>query len=173
MTAIKGTYAGLKPVKTRKIWVIEIEVPEENIKHVTDIMGFPSQSESQWVGVTLMHNESSKKRDVLANSDIPQNNNELSKNEKSEGEKLRIRACCLCKEDSDFQFFASQGSKLSLNTYDWEEYCRTYICNYCNIKSRSELTTDIAAQKLFKELDQKFKGWQYEQRHKDNLDREQ
>ena len=42
MTAIKGVYGGLRPVKTRKIWVLEIEIPEEEIKHVTDIMGFLS-----------------------------------------------------------------------------------------------------------------------------------
>jgi len=46
-----------------------------------------------------------------------------------------------------------------------------YIYKYCNIKSRSELVTNIDAQKKFRELDKKFDAWKDGQRYADNLER--
>lgn len=113
---------------------------------------------------------------VLGSSDIPQTPvSSILKHtttEKSEGEKLRIRACCLCGE-KEFQKFATMLDYNSARSdEEHESLAKDYIYTICNIKSRSELTTDVAAQERFRELDQKFKDWQWEQRHKDNLDRE-
>lgn len=167
MTAIKGVYAGLKPIKTRKVWIVEIEVPEEEIKHVTDILGFPNQSESQWVGIALLDESVVKEnltteKSVIRKIRTTQNNNELSINEKSEGDKLRVRAVMLAK-DEEFQGW------LGLHT---EESTAGYVRRWCKIKSRSELTTNIAAQEKFKELIEKFKDWKFEHNYEDNLSRD-
>ena len=98
-----------------------------------------------------------------------QNNNELSINERSEGDKLRVRAVMLCK-DKVFKLFI-QNSHHLLDIAS-EDDCRYHTCGYCKIKSRSELTTNEEAQKLFKQLHNKFTDWKFEQNHSSNLERE-
>ena len=94
----------------------------------------------------------------------------VAKRGETEGEKLRTRAVMLCM-DVDFQLFTSTGSTLSLNAFEWEEYARTFICNYCHIKSRSEIATNLIALQRFKELLEKYKDWQYENQYSENLSR--
>ena len=88
--------------------------------------------------------------------------------EKSEGDKLRVRAVMLCKTNPFWDYVSR------VDSYDvvvGESAAIQYICRICNINSRSELTTNIEAQKLFRELDQKFKDWQYENSYQGNLNR--
>lgn len=105
-----------------------------------------------------MYDESEGKCTQVADSSTSDN---LSPVEKSEGDKIRERACILC-GDRDFQEW--------LGLYS-EESTASYMRRYCNIKSRSELTTNKEAQAKFKELDRKFKSWKFEQRYADNLER--
>lgn len=88
--------------------------------------------------------------------------------EKSEGDKLRIRAVMLCK-DKEFHEWVHEEMHSGLMKGEGDSI--SYIRGTCNIKSRSELTTDVVAQERFRELDQKFKDWKNERRYKDNLDR--
>ena len=92
--------------------------------------------------------------------------------EKSDGEKLRIRACCLCKVGA-FEDWIIELDTPGFSKYSGlvEEFCRDAICNYCDIKSRSELTTDIAAQEKFKELLGAFDKWKVGKKYSDNLER--
>jgi len=101
--------------------------------------------------------------------------------EKSEGDKLRVRAVLLCK-DKYFQEFSwneadLNGFNINLSSSPEdvarspEDVARNYIYRLCNIKSRSELTTNLDAQKLFRDLDRKFNDWQFENRYADNLER--
>ena len=86
--------------------------------------------------------------------------------DKTEGEKLRTRAVLLCQE-TDFKNFIFATSVFS----DTEEGARQMILRACEITSRSKLATDIHAQDKFKALLEKYKDWQFEQQHKDNLAR--
>jgi hypothetical protein len=159
---IQGEYAGLKPVKTRKVWVLEIEIPEEKIKHVTDIMGFPNQSENQWVGVALLDKSVIEK--TVSNS---------TGLEKTEGEKMVTQAVMMCK-DKMFQEFCSGDISLEFGACsgDAEYQAQSIIYNCCEINSRSELKEDICAQIRFKELVEQFKDWKFENNYEDNLSRE-
>jgi len=148
MSAIKGVYAGLKPVKSRKIWVLEIEIPEEHIKHVTDIMGFPNQSESQWVGVTLL------KDPVVKDSLTTEKSNNL-----------RTRAIIMCTEGEFRRFCHEDHIECS------ESVAREYILKRCGIESRNELAHNTDAQKKFLKIVQDFKDWQASERYADNLTR--
>lgn len=161
MSAIQADYRTHKHIPSRKCYQLIMEVSEESFPEVCRVLGYPATGENTYVGIALLSNGSDHKPPVVVQSNIQQ----------TEGEKLRIRAVMLCKEDSDFRFFSSKGSMLSLTRSEWEEYCRTCICNYCNITSRSELVTNLAAQAKFKELLDKYKDWQFEQRHADNINK--
>lgn len=90
--------------------------------------------------------------------------------EKSEGEKLWIRAVLLCK-DEEFQTFYYYTYPTALMTPRTESQCAGWIKERCNIKKRSELAHNKEAQEEFRRLDQQFKDWQFEQRHADNISR--
>ncbi len=116
---------------------------------------------------------------------IPTNDVRIEKqpsiNEKSEGDRIRVRAIMLCKEKAFQEYRERFDARPRCHTHnddhggEWttdmtgEEAAKGFILDKCNIKSRSELTTDKEAQRLFKQLDQKYKDWQFEQRHADNL----
>ena len=112
---------------------------------------------------------------VLIDADVYDDNednacNSESNSEKSEGEKLRIRAVMLCKEESFWRYILSGESRMLFKQTNqrMEDICKEYICKYCRINSRSELATNIEAQEKFKQLDQNFKDWQ---NYNDNLSR--
>lgn len=198
---IKGTYIQLQTYKERPYVTLHIDFPEEMHHEIVQKLGVPTKGTSKWLAVALLNNEVNQKQGVAGGSDIPQNNNGIPisgslntvsssngrtldfdsgnrgsnprETAKSEGEKLRIRACCLCK-DNEFQKWLVELDIDSFysNWKDMEQFSREYICTQCQITSRSELTTDYVAQEKFKLLDQLFKNWQNEQRWKDNLDKE-
>lgn len=162
MTAIQGVYGGLRPVKTRKIWVLEIEIPEEQIKEVTNVMGFPNQSESQWVGVTLMNPP------VIPDSSTVVKSATV---EKTEGEKLVTRAGILCKQ-ADFQNFCMRNLQYGFEYGSPEQRgsaAKLSIYTYCDIKSRKELATNKEAQIKFQILLGEFSNWKFEQNYSDNF----
>jgi len=89
--------------------------------------------------------------------------------DKSEGEKLRQRACILCKKASFQNFlvmtgYANRGS---------EQEATKSLYNICKIKSRVELITNLEARELFRKLDAEYKEWgkpSIEEQYKHNLD---
>ena len=178
MTAIKADYRTYKHIPTRSCVQLIIEVPEEAFPNVCAVLGYPITRESKPVGIVLLDESVIEK--TLSNStplDNPVSKESLP-TEKSEGDKLLALSHIRCK-DKEFQAFIKQqsglqnsGIRMKGEYQTAEQWCVTSLRDYCNIKSRSELTTDVAAQEKFRELDQKFKDWQYANQYKDNLDRE-
>lgn len=155
---VQGSYTTFKHIKTRKVVVLEVEVAEEYFEEVISKLGMPIGGESKPVAVALL-NQSNSTPLIRANS--PQL-------KQTESEKFRTRAVMLCKE-RDFQIFCESLDK-NMIVFN-ESHARDFICEYCNIKSRSELATNVKAQAKFKELLEKYKDWQFENNYADNLSR--
>lgn len=135
---VSGEYITFKHVKTRKVVVLEIEVPEERFQDVINKLGMPVGGESKPVAVCLL------------NSDIVKPITKL--NERTEGEKLVIQAVLTCKDPS-FQRFIGEE-------YDQDEQgARQFILEGCGINSRSEIATNRTAQECFKAIDREYKNW--------------
>lgn len=90
------------------------------------------------------------------------------KSNNSEGDKLRVRAVMLCK-DRGFQIFLESLDK-EIIVFN-ENHAREFLLNYCNIASRSSLAINVIAQNLFKNLLERYKDWQFENKYSDNLNR--
>ena len=167
MAAIKADYRTYKHIPTRSCVQLIIEVPEEAFPNVCAVLGYPITRESKPVGIVLLDESVIEK--TLSNS-TPLDNPDtgITASEKSEGEKLLALSHIRC-NDIDFLRYIRIVLNYRGNTTDDAAHC---IYMECNIKSRSELTTDVAAQEKFRELDQKFKDWQWEQQNHDNLNRE-
>lgn len=159
MTAISGDYRTYKHIPSRSCVQIIIEVPEEAFPNVCEVLGYPITGESKHVGIALLNLPINSDSSVVKESLTTQSENQPSINEKTEGEKLRIRAVMLVK-DEEFQLFAYTDHSEAR-----EDLAISCIYEWCGIKSRSELTTNETAQQLFKELLQKFKEWQYENQY--------
>lgn len=180
---VDGEYVTYSHIKTRKTFTITIEFPEEKALEVLNILGAPVAESSNPVAVCL-----------LDKSNIQENPStgitEHTTKEKTEGEKLRIRAVMLCKELKFWEFTLSYIPQYGGEEYrkfvddldviekrykccEGEAHAILVIYNYCGIDSRSELTTNNIAQKAFKSLDKRYKEWlnPIEEQYKDNLER--
>lgn len=90
----------------------------------------------------------------------------VSKTENTEGDRIRVRAIMLCKDEL---FHTWLNTVVPHDFRNMESFSRDHICTKCNILSRKKLTTNKDAQEKFQKLDQQFKDWS---RYKDNLSRE-
>ena len=138
---VSGEYITFKHVKTRKVVVLEIEVPEERFQDVINKLGMPVGGESKPVAVCLL------------DSDIVKPITKLT--ERTEGEKLVVQAVLTCKDASFQRYIQIFVGKWSQD----EQGARQFILDYCEIESRSELATNRTAQKSFKSLDKGYKNW--------------
>lgn len=163
---IAGEYVTFKHVKTRKVVVLEVEVPEELFQDVIAKLGMPIGGESKPVAVCLL-NCDNKNHNVT--EEITPVVKESLTTEKSEGDKLRERACILCKE-RHFQIFCEYLDKDIIVAN--EDAARDFMLVYCKIKSRKELVTDTAAQLRFDNLIFNYMEWlkpSIDEQYPDNL----
>lgn len=96
--------------------------------------------------------------------------------EKSEGEKLRQRACILCGEGKFQQYCIELGYFYTTSDtgdvrFGKESTATNCIYAECNIESRRELVTNKEAQTLFLELMEQYNDWKFENNYDDNLTR--
>ena len=157
---IAGEYVTFKHVKTRKVVVLEVEVPEEHFQDVIAKLGMPIGGESKPVAVCLLQEPRYNK-----------NSNATTKiaTEKSEGEKLLQRACILCGEYDFHHFLGLRMENVNLRR---EELATKHIYMVCNISSRKELVTNKEAQETFRELDRAYIEWgkpSVDEQYQDNL----
>ena len=137
MTVIQGEYTSFKHVKTRKVVVLEVEVPEENFEEVIQTLGMPVGGTSKPVAVALL------------------DESKIDKQPKEEGNpKMVTRAVMLCEEGA-FQKFAQDQGFGGSN----KEAAKNMILHECEIQSRSELKTNIKAQNHFTNLVAGYNYW--------------
>lgn len=151
---VHGEYITFKHVKTRKVVILEVEVPEELFQDVITKLGMPIGGESKPVAVALLDAGHLKNSRTL----------EKAQGEQTEGELLRTKAVLLCKTQLFWHYVKCAWG-------EEEETCRAYILDYCFITSRSELAANIQAQIKFKEILREFDAWKVSQQYADNLNR--
>jgi hypothetical protein len=61
---LKGTYAGVQFVKTRKVWVVQIELPGGQLQHILDVLGEYDPGTEQWCVVAPLKEEKSDAEDI-------------------------------------------------------------------------------------------------------------
>lgn len=176
MTVVSGEYVTFKHLKTRKVVVLEIEIPEENFEDVVHKLGIPISGRSKPVAVALLNDDVEPAfGPALDMPDAPMFIPQFSmanKNEKKKREwgdlPYSNRAGILCNE-SKFQVYLMQRNPSGDKPTDakWAADC---IRTYCRIKSRKELDTPGEAQEKFKILSDAFDAWTLQGIYADNLD---
>lgn len=138
---IQGEYITFKHVKTRKVVVLEIEIPEEAFQDVISKLGMPIGGESKPVAVALL-GESVPKIKI-----------------QTKGEKLRTKSVILC-NDNLFKEWCE---------YYCKDEPRAAILSWCGVTSRAEIATFATAQDLFEQMLEKFDTWKFANQYSDNL----
>jgi hypothetical protein len=145
---VSGEYITFKHVKTRKMVILEIEVPEEQFQHVINTLGMPIGGESKHVAVALLTDQPVKPQ-TLEN-----------------GDKMRTKAVLLCQD----QLFQEYCHKVLGAT--WSEFgAKLAVYDCCAITSRSELATNADALHRFATMVDHYNTWKTSQLYKDNLER--
>lgn len=163
MSAIRGDYRTHKHIPSRSCYQLIIEISEADFPNACQVLGYPATGENTFVGIALLNKEPIEKEPWFA----------PEPEKKEEGDKLRVRAVLLCKDDSfqEFAYYNITGEHHHKYDETCEEMTINILRNYCNIKSRSELTTSTEAQNKFKELLLRYDQWKLEQTYADNLNR--
>ncbi len=94
---------------------------------------------------------------------------------KTDGDRARIRAVMLCKEEKFYTFLLNTKAAPTKGAYqNKEEWCIECLYTKCDISSRSELTYNVEAQKKLKQLERSYQNWLFpaEEIYADNLSRE-
>ncbi len=165
---VEGEFVTYSHVKTRKVFTITIEFPEESALHVLNTLGAPVGGDSKPVAVALLDKSIVDLR-PFSERVLDMTPTVYSKTELTEGEKLRTRAIMICK-DEQFQRFVADvlsdiGYAISVND------ARDAVCDYCSIKSRAELATNKDAQDAFNVMLRQFDEWKVSNRYAENLSR--
>tara|TARA_R110000824_G_scaffold149861_3_gene320250 strand:+ start:168 stop:620 length:453 start_codon:yes stop_codon:yes gene_type:complete len=142
-TVIKATYENFVNVNTRKSLKLIFEVPEHDRQAALDMLGMPDVANSKWVAIAVLEPETHN----VADPDT------LRPAEKTPGERARIKAVMLCKDD-DFQKWINRNH---FETPRTEVGARMWICSVCGIESRSEIATNPEALKAFEAIETDFK----------------
>lgn len=156
MSIIHGEFTHFRHIKTRKVVVLEVEIPEEAFQDTISKLGMPIGGESKPVAVALLAN----KTPIIDSCNIS-----------PEGERLRTRAIMLCKDVNFWSYITFLYDYTTEELNNPEILATNEIYRMCNITSRSELATNVGAQESFKNILSLFITWKIENQYKDNLKR--
>lgn len=168
MSAIRGEYVQLQTYKEKPYVTLHIDFPEEMADEIIRTIGWPKKGESVWVAVALLD------KSIINKGAIDHVPVVTKLVEKPEGEKMRMQAG-IYGTDANFAQFVFEGFFISgilhQATNVTSEGVVAFIRQFCGIKSRKELLDNEGAQKKFRELQSKFKDWEFERKYSENLSR--
>lgn len=119
LAAIKATWATYKPVPTRNVLQLTLEVPLEQQEEVFRRLGYPVPGRETWVGVALMNVQKDPKK--------PRQSWESMSRAQQAG--------LMCSRLGFWEWLDVSGSDAAAD----------YVRRYCGVESRAKLDTDQKA----------------------------
>ena len=152
--AIHAEFEDVKRVKTRKVWQLIFEVPEERYDAAIEALGgSPQSGASRPVAIALLKPE--------------------SVSERPKGGERAKRAGILCNNPSFFSFLHANYSPppMAMPGLSMEGDCAAFIRDICDIPSRADLDHNAEAACIFDRIVDEF--YQHQRGESDDLVREQ
>ena len=141
--AIKATWATYKPVPTRNVLQLTLEVPLEQQADVFKRLGYPVPGTETWVGVALLNPV------PATNSPIPSSPVGSGGSGKRRFDEMpRSQQAALLCADERFQDWMEAAD---------EDQCATLVRLRCRVHSRAILDTDDKAAGLWLDLKQQYR----------------
>jgi hypothetical protein len=133
--AIRATYSDWRPVKSRKVLQLVMEVPIEQTEQVLTILGAPMPDREMWVAIARL-------ADVRPDAKQPPH--------------PLVQAAGILANEPRFQVWVAERTGVPC---DNAEDAAKYIRGYCGISSRRELADDGIAQNFFRLLRADYDQW--------------
>ena len=127
--AIRATFSDWRPVKSRKVVQIILEVPIEQAESVMKTLGFPRPDAETWVAVALLKEELKEKP------------------RRQWGDMTATEQAAIKCHDADFMQW------MGANT---AEGCACAVRKHCGVQSRADLTTNTDARIKWDGLQAKY-----------------
>lgn len=144
-SAVRGTFADFKTVKTRGVCQLIIEVPIEAADNALTLLGgVPQAKAEQWVGIAPI--AAPKASATPTETEAP----------KLKGGPICKRAVLLCKNPD----FRNWWMGFSAMHTDAERLAKERMWKDFNIESRAELDHNPSAAALFEQLERHYRGSQ-------------
>ena len=147
---IKATFADWRPVKSRKVLQIILELPLEQTQDVLTRLGAPMPDQEKWVAVALL-DPKAQLRDMLERSLEHENTNIRVID--PEMERARKYSVLLAKKP-EFWWWANKTN--AFVKVDDEKTAAGFIREWCGIDTRGKIATDRNAFLAFERLRDKF-----------------
>lgn len=173
---IDGSYAELKPVKTRSVVQMIIEVPIERAESLVAMFGYPMANGIP-VAVALMNTSaplsaedaghpstpSEPARGGADGSSVPQG----TRSRTPFGEMSPVQQAGMLCNDGDFAEFVSDLSFTASERLGTREANNPadFVREWCRIESRKQLANDEHAQAAWRGLVERYSQWKTERRY--------
>lgn len=153
---IQATFATYKPVPSRGVLTLQLEVDENEAQNALEVLGYPIQGKQILVAVARLND----KFQNIQGGAMPKLEEVNTPNPTPELSKRITHAALLCKEVL-FQKFVEEVSQHTdhISCSEGEELAKSYIYKRCNIDSLSELASNKEAYITFQSIKQDFEGW--------------
>jgi hypothetical protein len=145
MTAIKAAFADWRPVKSRGVLQLVLEVPVEQTKLVLDTLGAPIPGTEKWVGVALL-NPPGAGTEATHGSVASPAPPPPEKPANAPGGAYAKRAGILC---NDSRFMGWLGTPDTASAAAW-------LRSITGVASRREYDSDPAARQRFLDLETRY-----------------
>lgn len=167
---LEGSYAGLRLVKTRRVAVIEIELPIEALPKIVNVLGAPDPASEVPVAIAKLSADAARAPSPTAEENRPSNS-------KPDGEAARPRAnpraknswertpwhelsrtkqaAIRCSDERFSEYIAARLPNLSADFTPIPEIVRSF----CGVRSRAELDENQDAAARWEELDADYRRW--------------
>jgi len=138
--AFFGTYAEIRNVRSRKVTQIIVEIPIERYAEFVAVFGGPNPAEETCIALARMDGEHvAPSKPKRAFSDLP----------------AAQQAALACQREA-FQRYVFEQK----NGFDMSEVgAISFVRAHCDVESRSELTTNADARKVWGQLYGEFNLW--------------
>lgn len=155
---LSGSYAGFRLVKTRRVVVVEVEVPIEALQRVLDVLGTPDPASETPVAIARLQETAAPPSSQAAEGAS------RPPSSKPDGGAARPRtwidltraqqAGIRCGEERFFAFLRHKDlMKLQKAEHDPAEFVR----QHCGVSTRAHLDTDSIAAAMWDTLDAEYR----------------
>lgn len=171
MPAIQATFSDFKLIKSRSVVQLVLELPIEAADAaLASLGGIPQPGAERWVAVAPLLLEPIAMK-PLSEGKVAEAKAAVKALATTEGERARVRAVMLCKDERFQEWIIGEGFAVFGNRRhgaerhgtrpyrsDTEAWAAGLIRSGCRIASRSELATNAEACQQFRRIEEAYKA---------------
>ena len=137
--SFQGTYSDIKLIRSRKVAVVCIEIPIEAATAFVAAFGIPNPAEETWVALARMGSRQAPIKEKRPFSELPP----------------AQQAALACKREAFQRYLFDEYGTIEVS----EDSAANWVRRYCNVDSRSELTTNDEAATMWSIIYGNFQLW--------------